>query len=119
MTNQEIKSVNKILMSYKIKEETKIEKLKRLDKSTKSTARIFAYIFGIIGALVLGFGMCLSMKVLTILSFEIGIVIGLVGILIVSINYPIYKKILRIAKGKKAKEIIELSNEILNIKGEN
>lgn len=119
MTNQEIKSVKKILSSYKLREETKLEKLKRLDKSTKNPARIFAYIFGIIGSLVLGTGMCFAMQVLTQLSIVTGIVIGLIGVLIVAINYPLYKKLLRHAKNKNAKEIINLSNEILNQKGEN
>ncbi|MBQ7352715.1 MAG: dihydropteridine reductase [Clostridia bacterium] len=119
MTNQEIKSVKKILSTYKLREETKLEKLKRLDKSAKSPARIFAYVFGIIGLLVLGTGMCFAMEILTQLSIVSGIVIGIIGILIVTINYPLHKKILRHAKNKKAKEIINLSNEILNQKGEN
>ena len=119
MTNQEIKSVNKILNGYTDKEETKLEKLKKLDKSTKIPARIFSYIFGIIGALVLGTGMCFAMQVITQLPMWAGVIIGSVGILMVSITYPIYKKMLKNARAKKSEEIIELSNEILNIKGEN
>ena len=119
MTNQEIKSVNKILNGYLGKEETKIERLKRMDKKTKIPARIFAYIFGSIGSLILGTGMCFAMQVITQLPMWAGIIIGVIGILMVSITYPIYKKMVNTAKTKKSKEIIELSNEILNIKGEN
>jgi uncharacterized membrane protein YuzA (DUF378 family) len=66
-------------------------------------------------SLVLGVGMCLSMKVLgdgSTLSFVFGIIIGLVGIVGVSINYPIYKKLLENGKKKYAFEIIELAKQI-------
>ena len=42
----------------------------------------------------------------------IGIVIGLIGILGVSINYPIYKKLLQKGKEKYGSDIIRLAKEI-------
>ena len=46
----------------------------------------------------------------------LGIVIGCLGILGVSVNYPLYKKILAKSKAKYATDIIRLANEIANDK---
>ena len=45
-------------------------------------------------------------------SMIIGIIVGLVGILGVSINYPIYKKILNYGKMKYGNDIVQLAKEI-------
>ena len=45
-------------------------------------------------------------------SFVLGIIIGLVGIVGVSVNYPIYKKLLENGKKKYAFDIIELAKQI-------
>ena len=107
-----------IANEYASKETSKVKALKRLDIKAKSPANIFAYSFGVAMSLVLGVGMCLSMKVLgdgSTLSFVFGIIIGLVGIVGVSINYPIYKKLLENGKKKYAFEIIELAKQISEV----
>jgi len=104
-----------IANEYAPKETSKVKALKRLDNKVKLPPLIFAYTFGIIFSLVLGVGMCLAMEVIgpaTTLWFVLGIVIGCVGILGVSINYPIYKKMLANRKAKYAQDIIDLAKEI-------
>lgn len=104
-----------IANEYAVKEDSKVIALKKLDAKAKLPAHIFAYTFGIIFALVLGVGMCLAMKVIgsgSDFSFISGIVIGLLGIVGVSVNYPIYKKILEIGKKKYAQDIIDLAKDI-------
>ena len=104
-----------IANEYAPKETSKVKALKRLDKKAKSPANIFAYTFGVAMSLVLGVGMCLSMQVLgdgSTVSFVLGIIIGLVGIVGVSVNYPIYKKLLENGKKKYAFDIIELAKQI-------
>ncbi len=104
-----------IANEYAPKDTSKIVALKKLDKKAKLPATVFGYTFGIIGTLVLGVGMCLSMKVIgdgSTLFMTLGIIIGLVGILLVSINYPIYKKILEHGKSKYAYDIMLLAKEI-------
>lgn len=116
MENQ-IKKIEQIRASYTEKEITKFDELKELDRKVKRPAEIFAYIFGIIASLILGAGMSLAMKVIgASLSFAmpLGIGVGLLGILLVSVNYPLYKKILKSRKEKYASQIIELSNGLLN-----
>lgn len=53
-----------IANEYAPKEASKVLALKKLDMKAKSKANIFAYTFGVVMALVLGTGMCLSMVVL-------------------------------------------------------
>ena len=113
MSTNEIKTVEKIRNTYVAYEPTKLDELKALNKRVKRPAKIFAYVFGSLGSLVLGTGMCLAMKVIFDL-FALGIVIGCVGIFLVSINYPLYKSIIGRRKRKYASKILALSNEILN-----
>ena len=103
-----------IANEYAPKQTSKAKALKRLDAKVKLPAVIFTYTFGIISSLILGVGMCLAMKVLgsSIVSMILGIVIGCVGILGVSVNYPIYKKFLNARKNKYASDIISLAKEI-------
>ena len=113
----EIKTIEKIRASYTEKEITKLDQLKQLDKKVKRPAQIFAYIFGSCSSLVLGTGMSLAMKVIgASLSFAmpLGIGVGILGILLASINYPIYKAILKSRKNKYSNQIFELSDSLLN-----
>ena len=68
-------------------------------------------------ALIAGTGMCFSMNVIgdgSTVSFVIGVIIGLVGLVGMGVNYPIYKKMLNNGKQKYAFEIMELAKEISN-----
>lgn len=104
--------VEQIRTKYSEKQFTQLDKLKALDKKVSKPANVFAYVFGTVAALVLGTGMSFAMKVVGD-SMAVGIVIGLVGILMSIINYPIYKKILASRRKKYATEIMKLSDELL------
>lgn len=100
---------------YAPKDNSKIIALRKLDHSAKRPAEIFAYTFGIIAALVMGVGMCLSMSVIgsgTKASVAVGIVIGIVGIFLAGINFPLYKKMLENGKKKYASDIVQLAKDI-------
>ena len=103
----------KIHTEYSEQKSSDVDKLCALDNKVKVPASIFAYTFGIIGALVLGTGMCLAMKVIGDLM-ALGIVVGVFGIAMVSVTYPIYNAILKSRKAKYSKEILELSEKIMN-----
>ena len=112
---QEAQQVSEIRSRYAAKSvsEEKIDKLTRLDRQARRPAEIFAYTFGTLGALVLGVGMCLAMEIIGSLM-PLGIVIGVIGIVMVAVNHPIYKRILSQRKKKYAPEIVALSDELLN-----
>ena len=114
MSTNEKLYVEKTLKSYQEKEITKMDELKALDKKAKQTPKVFAYVFGSIGALVLGFGMCVAMQVILADLMVVGIVIGLIGIAMVSVNYSIYQKMLASSKRKYKERIEKISNELLN-----
>ena len=103
-----------IAKDYAPKESSKIVALKKLDNKAKLPATIFTYSFGIISSLVLGTGMCLAMQVIGsgVAGFVLGIIIGIIGIVGCSINYPIYKRMLEKSKAKYAYEIVELARQI-------
>lgn len=98
---------------YTSKPKTGLDEAKKLDQKCKLPAYIFAYSFGVLGALVLGVGMCLAMEVITSgqIMVALGVVIGIIGIIMVSINYPIYNKILKARKEKYASSIILALNK--------
>ncbi len=103
-----------IANEYSVKQASKVIALKKLDRKAKEPANIFAFTFGIISALVLGTGMCLSMHIIGsgVTMFVLGIIIGIIGIIGLSINYFIYKKLLEKGKQKYGSDIIRLANEI-------
>lgn len=107
-----------IANEYAPKDTSKVVALKKLDRKAKQPANIFAFSFGTIMALVLGTGMCLSMKVIgdggTVMMI-VGIIVGIIGIIGVGVNYPIYKKILERGKKKYAFDIMQLAKEISEI----
>ena len=103
-----------------IEEENKMMRLRRLDASVTKGARIVAITVGIIGALILGFGMSLIMTDLSVIlgqyenmAIVIGMVIGVVGCVIVSLAYPIYNAIVKARRKRLAPEIIRLADELI------
>lgn len=113
--------VQKIRSQYTEKEQTDLDELKALDKKVKKPADVFAYVFGSVAAIVMGSGMSL---VMTDIGSTVGIaepmlpgiVIGVVGMLMAIVNYPIYKKLLGARRQKYADRILALSESIM--KGE-
>ena len=100
---------------YAPKDTSKVVALRKLDAKAKLPATVFTYTLGVIASLILGVGMCLSMKVIgsgTTAMFVLGIILGVIGIAGVSVNYPIYKMLLAKGKQKYALEIMELAKEI-------
>ena len=103
----------KIRAQYMEKKAPDLDALRALDKKVTRPATVFAYTFGAIGALVLGTGMCLAMKVIGNAMLP-GIVIGCVGIAMVSCTPALYKKLLSSRRAKHRGEIEALSERILS-----
>lgn len=105
-----------LVSEYTKKESPKVEELKKLEQKVKLLPKIIAYTLGIIASLILGVGMCLSMKVIgsgSTTTFVIGIIIGIIGLALVSVNYPLYSYIVSKRKEKYAYEIVKLAKEII------
>ena len=111
--------VEAIRKKYVPHEEDKLEKLKRLDQSAEKTGTAHALAVGIPGALIFGGGMSLVMTdIAETVGIQnpmlYGIIIGIVGMFMAIINYPIYKAILGSRRKKYAEKIIVLSDKIMN-----
>lgn len=100
---------------YAPKDTSKVVALRKLDAKAKLPANVFTYSFGIAAALVFGTGMCLAMGQIgskTAGSFVLGILIGVLGMVGMGVNYPLYRRMLKRGKAKYAFEIMELAKEI-------
>lgn len=92
--------------------EDKMEQLRRLDRKVSQKATTVSLIIGILGTLIMGIGMCCTMVWQSTLSIP-GIIIGIIGIGILSAAYPVFNKILKIEREKIAPEILRLTDELL------
>ena len=103
-----------LVNEYSKKATSKVVALRKLDKKAKAPSNIFAYTFGIVFALIFGLGMCLGMNVIggTFGFMVLGIIIGIIGMIGMGINYPIYKRLREKGKKKYAFEIMQLAKEI-------
>ena len=110
--------VQKIRTQYTEKKHTGLDSLRELDAKVKRPANTFAYILGGISALIMGSGMSLVMTDIGAMlgmsdTMVPGIIIGVVGLFMAIINYPIYNKILTSRKKKYADDILSLSDKIM------
>ncbi len=108
-----------IANEYSVKKASKVVALKKLDKKVKLLPNVITYVVGVVSTLVLGVGMCCSMGVLGNGGTEFfvgGIVLGVLGIIGMGINYPVYKKFMTSRKERYANDIIRLATEISEAK---
>lgn len=103
--------IKKIREKYVPKKPDKMEQLRRLDKSVTNKGMLVSLIVGIIGSLILGTGMSMCMVWNNLFVF--GIIVGIVGIAMVSVAYPLYNYVTKKECKKIAREIIKLSDELM------
>lgn len=110
--------VQKIRTQYTEREHTELDALKALDRKVQSPVKTFSYVFGSVAALIMGAGMSL---VMTDIGASIGIsepllpgvIVGVVGMAMAILNYPIYKAVLSKRRKQYAAEIVALSDKIM------
>ena len=108
----------KIRAEYTQMEDTALDELKALDARVKRPANVFGYVYGSIGAIIMGSGMSMVMTDIGAMiglrdAIPVGIAVGLVGIVMVLSTYPIYKKILASRKSQHAAQILALSERAM------
>ncbi len=110
--------IQKIRTQYTEKESTQVDALKELDAKVKRPANVFAWIVGTVSALVMGAGMSLVMTDIgSMVGIENpmlpGIVVGIAGMAMALVNYPVYKRLLTSRRKKYAGQIIALSDKLM------
>ena len=111
---EEVKEIRK---KYLPQEPDKMAKLRELDASVSRKAVTVSLTVGILGSLILGFGMSLVMSEFGLLfgslALPLGIVTGLFGLAILSTAYPLYLRTLKKQREKVAPEILKLTDELM------
>lgn len=92
----------------------KMERLMKLHNRVVHIPRIFGLTFGIVGTLLFGLCMCFFLEWSNYWWMWFGCIPGLLGIVMMFMAYPIYKKIKRSLKKKYSKEILALSDELMD-----
>ena len=114
---QRQQEVEEIRKAYLPKEEDKMEKLRKLHSIPTQKAQSASIAVGVIGALILGTGMSLCMTELGaawgMFAFIIGILIGLIGLIMVILAYPLFNRILHKERKRIAPDILRLTEELL------
>ena len=114
---EEIKAIRK---KYAAPDQTedKMAQLRRLDAGVYSKATTAALVIGIIGTLIMGIGMSLVMTDIGAAlgaapAMAVGIGLGIIGIILVCLAYPIYNRTLKKEREKIAPEILRLTDELM------
>ena len=111
---QEIEAIRK---KYLPKEEDKMEQLRRLHAIPTQKAQSASIAIGILGALILGTGMSLCMTELGAAlghwAMIIGILVGILGLCLTALAYPLYNSVLKKERRRIAPEILRLTKELL------
>ena len=114
---QQQKEVEAIRKKYLPQETDKMDQLRKLHAIPTKKARAASLTIGIIGALIMGTGMSLAMTeigaALGSLAMILGIAVGLVGMALAALAYPLYNRVLKKQREKIAPEILRLSDELL------
>lgn len=107
---KEIVSIRRQYLPREEKEETKLERLKKLNAKVKHTAKAVALSTGIVSVLVFGTGLTMVLEWNKLIA---GVAIALLGGAGMACAYGVYALVLRACKKKYGAEIVKLSDELL------
>ena len=113
---EEQEEIKRIRQKYQMQEENEMDRLRKMDAKVTQKATIMSLVLGMVGALVMGMGMSLVMTDLgaTVgISSSAGIMIGMAGMILVALAYPVYDKVQRKEREKIAPEILKLTEELM------
>ena len=114
---QQQKEIEAIRKKYLPREENKMDRLRALHAIPTQKAQMAALVIGVLGTLILGTGMSLAMTdfgaALGTLAMVIGIPVGIVGMVLVALAYPVDNRVLKKQRERIAPEILRLTDELL------
>ena len=114
---QRQQEVEQIRKAYLPKQEDKMDQLRKLHAIPTRKATTASLTISIIGMLILGTGMSLCMSelgtALGSLSMVIGILVGITGIALAAMAYPVFKRALKKEREKIAPDILRMTDELM------
>lgn len=108
----EQEEIKRIRSKYLPKEEDKMAQLYRLDASATQKGTVVSLIVGIVGILIMGGGMSCCMVGPADLMVP-GIVMGVIGMGIAALAYPLFARITAKERERIAPEILRLTDELM------
>lgn len=113
---QQQEEIEEIRKKYVPQPPDKMEQLRRLDASVSQKATAVSIAVGVVGTLLLGLGMSLTMTELGAklgaAAMPLGIALGVVGLGILACAYPLYNRTLKKEREKIAPQILRLTDEL-------
>lgn len=103
--------IEQIRKKYVPAEEDKMDTLRRLDRSVEKKGTVVSLLLGIIGTLIFGGGMSMTMMC-TGVCFFCGIGLGIIGGVVLGIAYPVYMRVVKKEREKIAPQILALAEEL-------
>lgn len=114
---QQQREVEQIRSQYQPRQEDPMERLRKLHSGPSQKAQLWALTLGVVGVLLLGTGMSLIMtelgELLGSYCVAIGVGVGVLGMLMAALAYPVYERVLKAERKKIAPEILRLTDELL------
>lgn len=106
-----------IRQKYLPQEPDKMQQLRALDAGAAKKATMDAIVAGVLGSMLLGCGMSLIMtdfgSWLGRAALPVGVAVGVSGMLLMALAYPLYSRSLRREREKIAPEILRLTDELM------
>lgn len=116
-SSTEQEELRRLREKYTAPEESKLDKVRRMDAAVTKKATTCALVLGILGALILGLGMSLAMTdigdALGSFAMPVGIIIGVVGLILAVTAYPVFTFVTKTERKRIAPEILDLTDELM------
>lgn len=111
---RENKEVQEIRKKYLPEGENKLDELKRLDKRVQESGMLEALVVGVLGFLLFGTGVCLTIGVIGsgIWLVIMGIFLGIIGAAGMIAAYPLYCVVFNKKKAELTPRILELAAQL-------
>ena len=114
---QQQEEIQSIRQKYVPQAESKMDQLRSLDARVTKKATMVSILVGVIGALLLGCGMSLIMSdfgaALGTAALPVGIALGVIGLALAALAYPLYHRTLKKEREKIAPQILQLTEELM------
>ena len=96
--------------------DVKLAEMKKLHKKAKKVPTVIATCMGILGSLIFGLGMALSIEWNQMIA---GIIVGIFFFFLMLLTYPLYQYMKTRGKNKYGERIVKLADEISKLIGKN
>lgn len=113
--NNERATAQRIRKQYIDREADTLNRLQKLDTKVKTPGRVLSIILGVLGTLVMGSGMSM---VMVWSEMSMGLPLGIGGMVVALMAFPLYTLITNSRKKKYAGEIFQLSDQLMTGEGE-